>query len=63
MKHVPAVKGQRFVVTPTPKDQEVRSLYGNFWDGETAITGASRGVGIAELLDYCHAPSPFAQLG
>jgi hypothetical protein len=38
-------------------------LYGNFWDGETAITGASRGVGIAELLDYCYAPSPFAQLG
>jgi hypothetical protein len=63
MKHVQAVKGQRFVVTPTPKDQEVRSLYGNFWDAETAITGASRGVGIAELLDYCYAPSPFAQLG
>jgi hypothetical protein len=30
MEHVPAVKGQPFVVTPTPKDQEVRSLYGNF---------------------------------
>jgi predicted secreted hydrolase len=57
------VKGQRFVVTPTPQDQEVRSLYGNFWDGETAISGASRGVGIAELLNYCYAPSPFAQLG
>lgn len=57
------VKGQKFVVTPTPKDQELRSLYGNFWDGETAITGASRGVGVGELLNYCYAPSPFAQLG
>ena len=46
----------------TRKDQEVRSVYGNFWDGQTAITGASRGVGIAELLDHCYAPSPFAQL-
>ena len=61
-KVLPAVKGQRFV-TPTPKDQEVRSLSGNFWDGETAITGASRGVGIEELLDYCYAASTFAQLG
>jgi predicted secreted hydrolase len=57
------IKGQKFLVAPTPRSQEIRSLYGNFWDGETAITGASRGVGIAELLNYCYAPSPFAQLG
>lgn len=56
------VRGERFVVTPTPKEQEVRSLYGNFWDGETAISGAARGVGIAELLNHCYGPSPFAQL-
>ncbi|MHB8693956.1 MAG: lipocalin family protein [Solirubrobacteraceae bacterium] len=57
------VKGERFVVTPTPKQQEVRSLYGNFWDGETTIAGSTRGRGIAELLNICYAPSPFAQLG
>lgn len=56
------IRRQRFVVTPTPRDQEVRSLYGSFWDGETAVTGAARGVGIAELLNLCYAPSPFAEL-
>lgn len=57
------IRGERFIVTPTQKDQEVRSLYGNFWDGETTITGAGHGRGVAELLNYCYAPSPFAQLG
>jgi predicted secreted hydrolase len=56
------VKGQSFVVTPTPTAQEVRSLFGNFWDGETRISGAGRGVGIAELLNYCYAPQPLEEL-
>lgn len=56
------VKGEHFIVDPTPADQEVRSLYGNFWDGETAVGGSTNGRGIAELLNYCYAPQPQTQI-
>ena len=49
-----AVQGETFLLTPTVKHQEIRSLYGNFWDGDVDITGAGRGRGVAELLNYCY---------
>jgi predicted secreted hydrolase len=56
------VRGQRFVMTPSVRDQEIRSFYPSLWDGETDITGAGRGLGIAELLNYCYLPQPLELL-
>jgi predicted secreted hydrolase len=56
------IRAQRFTMTPSVRDQEIRSFYGNLWDGETDISGAGRGVGIAELLNYCYLPQPLELL-
>lgn len=53
------VLNEKFVVTPTARDQEVRSPILSVWDGETDVRGASGkliGQGIAEPLNYCPAP-------
>jgi predicted secreted hydrolase len=48
------VKRRWFTVTPDVVDQEIRSdVLPVLWDGNTTITGASRGRGVAEFLNYC----------
>jgi predicted secreted hydrolase len=43
-----------FRVKPDLVDQEIRSgVAPVIWDGNTSITGDSKGRGIAELLNYC----------
>ncbi|MHB8695112.1 MAG: lipocalin family protein [Solirubrobacteraceae bacterium] len=56
------VLGRHYTVTPVLKNQELRSVYPTFWDGETNITGGAQGQGVAELLNYCYAPQPLELL-
>lgn len=50
------VSGDQFTVVPSVINQEVRSLYGSYWDGDTTVTGGPGGDGVADLLNYCQVP-------
>lgn len=48
------VKDEYFNVMAVTQNQEQPNI--RLWDGETVISGKTRGIGVAETINYCPAP-------